>query len=53
MDHIGLDDGGGVDLLDWLLSDIDPVVHDQQRIGGSQHFIVERNSIQVLLEEGL
>lgn len=53
MDHVGLDDCRGINFLNWFLSDIYPVVDDQQRIGCSQHFIIQGNSIQVLFEEGL
>lgn len=40
MNNVGLDDSWSIDLLDWLLSDVDSVVDDEQRVGSSKDFII-------------
>jgi hypothetical protein len=40
MNHVAFDDCGSIDLLDGFLSDIDPVVDDEKRIGCPEYLII-------------
>lgn len=48
---VGVDDGGGTGLLDWLLGYLDAVVDDEQRVVGPQHLVVQGDTVQVLLQK--
>lgn len=52
VDHVGVDYCGRVDLLNWLLGYVDPVVDDEERVGSAQDFVVEGDAVQVLFQQG-
>ena len=53
MHHIRINNSRLPRLLHRLLRNLYPVIHNKQRIVGPQHLVIERNPVQILLQQRL